>query len=101
MNFDGETTVIDITAANVSSSYESVSLLKNMKLTNAERYIYTRYSSSLVDSVEALLSSIIIDEIFIPLPTNEQEELIRNNFFGLSEDYRTKIIFYDHRSDLF
>ena len=91
---NGETAVIDITDANISTAYESVSLIKSLRLTNAEKYIYTRYSKAIVNAIDSLLGAILIDEVYVPLPTNEEEEKIRVDILSIAEKHNTKIVFY-------
>ncbi len=97
MQSDGETAVIDITSATVNTSYDTLKLIKSSKITNVEKYIYTRYSSSLPASVASLLNNVYVDEVYIPTPENETEEEIFNQILNMKENYRARIVFYEEK----
>ncbi len=75
-----------------SLAYDSLELLDEMKITYLHRYYLTHYSFSLDEQLDVLLSNVIVEQIYLPAPRNDDEKTILNIVIKKMENYRTSII---------
>ncbi len=76
--------------------YTSLDLLKKANVTYLDKYYLTHYSWSIDDELKVLLSSMLVEKIYLPTPRNEDEETILSVIEKAISDYRTKIILLDN-----
>ena len=72
--------------------YSSLDLLEDANVTHLDKYYLTHYSWSLDEDIETLLYNILVDEIYIPYPRNEDENTILKILYKSVEGSRCKII---------
>lgn len=72
--------------------YTSLDLLEKANVTYLDKYYITHYSWSIDDELDVLLSSVLVEKIYLPAPRNDDEETILSVIEKAISDYRTKII---------
>ncbi len=83
-----------------SLAYDSLELLSKYKITILDKYIITHYAYSLEEDLLTLLSSVLIKEISIPHPKNDDEILIYKKLVRLLEDYRTELTLHNSGGEI-
>ncbi len=73
-------------------AYTSLDLLETANVTYLDKYYLTHYSWSIDDELDVLLSSVLVEKIYLPAPRNDDEETILSLIEKSISDYRTKII---------
>lgn len=91
----GEVCLINSAQYSKSLAYDSVEFLEDAKITHLDKYYLTHYSWSLDDDFDVLLSNVLVDEIYMPKPKNNDEITILKVLYKAIEGYRTKIILFD------
>ena len=81
-------------------AYTTLELLEDAKVTYLDKYYLTHYSWSIDDEIEVLLSNVIVDEIYLPAPRNDDENTILKILYKTVEDYRTDIILFSENEDV-
>lgn len=76
-------------------AYTSLDLLEKANVTYLDKYYLTHYSWSIDDELKTMLSSILVEKIYLPTPRNDDEETILKVIKAAIKDYRTKIILLD------
>lgn len=76
-------------------AYTSIELLEKANIVYLDKYYITHYSWSIDDELDVLLSSILVEKIYLPAPRNEDEKTILKVITKSIEEYRTKIILLD------
>ncbi|MBE6534265.1 MAG: ComEC/Rec2 family competence protein [Ruminococcaceae bacterium] len=76
-------------------AYTSLDLLEKANVTYLDKYYLTHYSWSIDDELKTMLSSILVEKIYLPTPRNDDEETIIKVIKAAIKDYRTKIILLD------
>ena len=95
MGDGGDICVIEIANYRKSSAYEAISSATDSKFTLIDKYIFTHYSSGLDHNVNTLLKSMLIKEIYVPEPKNENENKILESILKTVSDYRATLIVYE------
>ena len=90
----GEICVIDVSDYEKSTAYGAYRVIANENLTKLDKYIVTHYSYDLEESIATLTSSMLIKEIYLPLPKNATEERIFLGICKATPPERTKITLY-------
>ena len=91
----GEVCLINSAQYSKSLAYNSVEFLESSNITHVDKYYLTHYSWSLDDDFDVLLSSVLVDEIYLPKPQNKDEITILKVLYKATENYRTEIILFD------
>lgn len=92
---DGEANLIEQANYSSYSAYESINILKNEKVLELEKYVLTNYNPAMKNSLEKILSTIIINEIYLPTPENEEEYKLFDEILELELVFRTEILLYE------
>ena len=90
-----EVALIESSQYSISFAYTSLDFLEKEKVTYLDVYYATHYSWALEDTLETLLANVIIEEIYLPVPLNEDEELILQRLYKTITDTNTEIKFYN------
>ncbi len=72
----GSIAAIDITNYTKSTAYSMYADMASNDLTRIDKYVITHYSYYLPEAVSTLADSILIREIYIPLPKSKKEETV-------------------------
>lgn len=72
-------------------AYSTVRNLENQRIKYVDKLYLTHYSKEITDTLEVLLRSVAIDEIYLPFPMNEKELGLLNSYEKLFEGYRSEI----------
>ncbi len=91
----GEVCLINSAQYSKSLAYDSIEFLEDAKITHLDKYYLTHYSWSLDDDFDVLLSNVLVDEIYMPKPKNDDEITILKVLYKAIEGYRTKITLFD------
>lgn len=91
----GKVCLINSAQYSKSLAYDSVEFLEESKITHVDKYYLTHYSWSLDEDFDVMLSSVLVDEIYLPTPRNDDEVTILKILYKATEKYRTKIILFD------
>ena len=91
----GEVCLINSSQYSKSLAYDSLDFLDELKITYVDKYYLTHYSWSIDEDLDILLSSIPVEEIYLPSPRNEDEQTILKIINKKVENYRTKVILFD------
>ncbi len=78
-----------------SLAYDSLELLEEMKITYIHQYYLTHYSFSIDEDLDILLSNVIVEQVYLPTPRNEDEETILKIILKKVEKYRTSVITFN------
>ena len=89
---ENEVCLINSAQYSKNLAYTSLDLLEKANVTYLDKYYITHYSWSIDDELDVLLSSVLIEKIYLPAPRNDDEKTILNVIRKSVEDYRTKII---------
>ncbi|MBE6532502.1 MAG: ComEC/Rec2 family competence protein [Ruminococcaceae bacterium] len=89
---ENEVCLINSAQYSKNLAYTSLDLLEAANVTYLDKYYLTHYSWSIDDELDVLLSSVLVEKIYLPAPRNDDEETILNVIKKSVEDYRTKII---------
>ena len=89
---ENEVCLINSAQYSKNLAYTSLDLLEEANVTYLDKYYLTHYSWSIDDELDVLLSSVLIEKIYLPAPRNDDEKTILNVIRKSVEDYRTKII---------
>lgn len=92
---DKEVALIESSQYSTSLAYTSLDFLEAEHVTYLDVYYITHYAWALEDTLETLLSNIIIETVYLPVPQNEDEELILDKLYAALDDYKTEIEFYN------
>ena len=92
---DNEVCLINSSQYAKNVAYFSLELLKKAKVTYLDKYYITHYSWSIDDELDAMLSSILVEKIYLPTPRNDNEATILKVIQKCIQDYRTQIILLD------
>ena len=91
----GEVCLINSAQYSKSLAYDSLELLDDAKITRVNKYYLTHYSWSLDEDFDVLLSNVLVDEIYLPKPQNDDEITILKVLYKAIEGYRTRILLLD------
>ena len=75
-------------------AYTSLDFLEAENVTYLDKYYLTHYSWSIDDEIETLMYNVLVKEIYIPEPRNEDEETILKILYKSVENSRTKIVVF-------
>lgn len=75
-------------------AYTSIDFLEDANVTYLDKYYLTHYSWSIDDELDVLLSNVLVNEVYLPMPRNEDEETILKILYKTVEDYRAKIVLF-------
>ena len=87
-------TCIDFSDSTVSDAYECLSYIEDYGVLELDRYVFTSYSTGLSNAAFSLLSSIYIEELYVPSPENEEEQEIADIINEELKDMRCNVIYY-------
>ena len=90
-----ESALINSSQYSKSSGYDSIAYMEDHGLYKLDKYFITHYSYKLYDHLTVLLSNMLIDEIYLPTPENEDENSIYGKIIKLEEKFRTKILIHN------
>jgi len=94
----GDTMLIDPSYHSKSSAYSSVSLLCGVHVMELDSYVYTNYTPRLTASIERLISSIYVKDIYVPEPKSNEENIIAKEIAELLSGSKSRLIFYDEET---
>ena len=93
---NSQTTLVTSLNYTSSSAYNSFDIMSEYHITHLDNYYITNYSRYLVNNVEKLLSLIRMDIIYLPAPTNESEECMRDDIECILENYNVRLYVYEN-----
>lgn len=96
----GKVCLINSAQYSKSLAYDSIEFLEDAKITHLDKYYLTHYSWSLDEDFDILLSNVLVDEIYLPKPKNDDEITILKVLFKAVEGYRTKIVLFDEGEEV-
>ena len=91
LNSKNERALISSSQYSKSLAYKAVSFLRDNHINKIDKYIVTHYAYPLEEEFDILLSNILIEEISIPHPKNEDEERLYKLLIKKTEACRTKL----------
>lgn len=97
---EGEDTLVSSSQYSKGRAYEALDLLSENKITELDLYVLTHYAYGMEEDLETLLSSVLINEISIPYPRNEEETLIYDKLKIFLSDYRVKLSLHNSRGNI-
>ena len=92
----GETALIESSQYSKSLAYNSLDFLEKENITYVDVYYLTHYAWGLEDTFTTLLSNIVIEEIYLPTPANDDENTILSKLEAELRDYDVTLTFYDN-----
>ncbi len=92
---NGAVAVVDISSYDEHNAIISYGVTVENKLARVDNYLLTHYNYGIKDYITKLLSTLDVDNLYLPLPQNENEDEIYEKILELSSDFRVKIIFYE------
>lgn len=96
-----EICVVDIATYDTKSAYGTYNVLASQNITHIDKYVLTHYTYNLEESVSELTSSLMIKEIFLPLPKNQNEERIFLSIYSNIPKERTSVKIYQNEDVIF
>lgn len=75
-------------------AYTTIDFLEDANVTYLDKYYLTHYSWSIDDELEVLLSNVLVEEIYLPAPRNDDEETILKVIYKTVEDYRAEVVLF-------
>jgi beta-lactamase superfamily II metal-dependent hydrolase len=91
---NGEITVFEAKTYTSSRINETLSCLKEEKITRLDNYILTSYNSKMISALYSLMSEVKINNIYVPSPSTLEEKQIYYQLLSLNEVFNTEIILY-------
>lgn len=76
-------------------AYTTIDFLDDANVTYLDKYYLTHYSWSIDDELEVLLSNMLVKEIYLPIPRNDDENTILKILYKTVEDHRTRIVLFE------
>ncbi len=95
----GTVALLDITSANGKTTELEIGRLQDMGLNTLDYYVFTSYSSKTPSSIEKLLGSLYISDIYLPVPQNEDELAIAERI--ITSNSKSKSEFHFYKNDEF
>ncbi|MBQ8321941.1 MAG: ComEC/Rec2 family competence protein [Clostridia bacterium] len=89
-----ESCLINSSQYSKSNAYDNIAYIEKHDRYKLDKYIITHYSYKAYEHLSVLLSSIPIQEIYLPTPKNEEERSIYDRIIKLEDKFRTKIIIH-------
>ena len=75
-------------------AYTTIDFLEDANVTYLDKYYLTHYSWSIDDELEVILSNVLVEEIYLPAPRNDDEETILKVIYKTVEDYRAEVVLF-------
>ena len=75
-------------------AYTTMEFLEDAKVTYLDKYFLTHYSWSIDDELEVLLSNVLVKEIYLPEPRNDDEQAILKIVNKAVEDHGVNIVLF-------
>lgn len=75
-------------------AYTTMEFLEEANVTYLDKYYLTHYSWSIDDELDVLLSNVLVKEIYLPEPRNEDEQTILKVINKAVKDHRVEIILF-------
>ena len=72
-----------------ASAYESIDALSSLGITKLDKIYFANLSRGLDENLSVLLSNILVREVIIPAPRNDDERAIADKLFPLVKAYET------------
>lgn len=91
---EGESLLISSSSYSAGSAYSVINLIENSGTLHLDKYCATHYSKNLQKELSVLLSYIHVDEVYIPIPENEDEREIEKGLKKLLSRTRTRLCYY-------
>ncbi len=91
---DGEILTVDIASYARGTAYSLYADMANNNLTKIDKYVVTNYSYYLEEALDTLTESILVRELYLPVPQNITEERIFRGILKSSEKSDLKITSY-------
>ncbi len=92
----GEIGVIDVASHKASTPYDTYSAITKHGLLEIDKYVIVNYSNGLDNSLEKLLNTVLIKEIYLPTPENYSEEKLYFRSLDLCKEAGTEAIRYQN-----
>ena len=92
---ENEVCLINSSQYSKGLTYTSIDFLEDAKVTRLDKYYLTHYSWSLDDDIETLMYNIKVDKIYLPKPTNSDENTILKLVYKCVEDSSAEIVLYN------
>ncbi len=92
---EGKTLLFDSSNHKSSDAYYTNSILISEKITELDSYFIANYSNYIADSIDIVLKNTKVENVLLPLPESDDEELIAIECFKAINKYRTDVKFYD------
>lgn len=91
---DGEVMIIETGNNTNGAIYDVINTLSELNITKIDAYTVTHYSSSLIDSLDKLLSRMKTDLVYLPYPENNSEISVANAIMKNIKSFRCELKFY-------
>ncbi len=86
---------VDSSQYSRSNAYDAIDILTENRVGVLDKYIVTHYSFALEENIDTLLSGVIIKEISLPHPKNDDEILIYKKLLRFISDFKCKITLHN------
>ena len=94
MNKDSDSCLIEISTLSNQVAYESVSYLAEKHLFYLNSYFLTSYTSSSLGAIEIVLSSVLVENIYVPIPNSEDKSDVYSEILNLNKKHDINVITY-------
>lgn len=96
-----EICAVDVATYDKRTAWGIYGVLADNKITYLDKYVVTHYTYALEESISTLTSSMLIKEILLPVPKNENEERIFLSIYASITKERTKVTLYQSEDTIF
>jgi len=76
-------------------AYTTIEFLEAANVTYLDKYYLTHYSWNIDDEIKVLLSNMLVDNIYLPTPRNNDERTILKTLLKAVSNHRTEIILFN------
>lgn len=94
INSGKSTTVIDMSRGGTKSAKDAHYIVSKHKYTEIAQYVYTDYHDGMVYGIDELVSSIFIENIYVPEPANDTEIRIYERIVSATSSGKASLIKY-------
>ena len=87
-----QTSYINSSQYSRGNAYDSVDYLTDENIYYLDNYVLTHYSWNMTEDLEIMLSNFPIENIYIPVPKNDDEDAILARVTKIISDFRSRIL---------
>jgi hypothetical protein len=95
---DNKSALIDISQHKSANGYYDNSVIYDIGLTELDVFVIANYTPNLSESLPIVLSSVLVDRVLLPMPTDFNEEQIAKNAIAAIDEFRTEVEFYQDKN---